>query len=123
MNIIDIIMTSNPTFVQDALVLPGISDHGILTFTLSADPHILPKPPRNIYLFHTADPQQQAAADFTTEFLQSEPDKRTVESNLLMISDFLNSYVSELVPIKMSKDRRQLPWISPSLKTTNEENG
>ena len=74
MNIIDIIMTSNPTFVQDALVLPGISDHGILTFTLSADPHVLPKPPRKINRFHKADTQQlgKAAADFTTEFLQSE---------------------------------------------------
>ena len=111
------IITSNPTLVENVNVHLGISDHHILTFNISFSPKHQPKSPRKIHLFNKADLQQlkKAADDLSTDFLQSDPKKRDVETNWMMISKFLNRCLSELIPSKMSKGKRHLPWITPAI--------
>ncbi|XP_011675592.2 uncharacterized protein LOC105443737 [Strongylocentrotus purpuratus] len=91
-NILDLVVTSNPALVENVCVKSGISDHNIVTFTLAANPKISVKPLRKIYQFHKADEQQlrDAAAEFATEFLQSDPERRSVETNWSIIVNFLN---------------------------------
>ena len=117
-NILDLIITSNPTLIENVNVHTGISDDHILTFNISSSPKHQPKPPRKIHLFNKADLQQlkKAADCFSTDFLQSDPEKRDVETNWTMISNFLNRCLSELIPSKMSKGKRHLPWITPAIK-------
>ena len=117
-NILDLILTTNPALVQSVSTHPGISDHSILTFTLDANLKAPTKPPRKIYQFDKADPQQlsKAAEEFSNLFLQSDPEKRSVESNWSIIANFLTKLMSELVPTKMSKGRKHLPWVSISIK-------
>ena len=72
-SILDLVVTTNPVLVQDLSVHPGISDHNILTFTLSTSANIQAKPQRKIYQFQKADPDRlkKAAEDFSTKFLQT----------------------------------------------------
>ena len=111
-------LTTNPALVQSVSTHPGISDHSILTFTLDANLKAPTKPPRKIHQFDKADPQQlsKAAEEFSNLFLQSDPEKRSVESNWSIIANFLTKLMSELVPTKMSKGRKHLPWVSISIK-------
>ena len=87
---------------------------------ISSSPMHQPKPPRKIHLFNKADLQQlkKAADDFSTDFLQSDPEKRDVDTNW-MISNFLNRCLSKLIPSKMSKGKRHLPWITPAIKLSH----
>ncbi|XP_041483448.1 uncharacterized protein LOC121430237 [Lytechinus variegatus] len=117
-NILDLICTSNPGLVDNVEVLPGISDHHLLTYTVKSCPKLQPKPPRKIHQFNKADIYQlkQAARDFSDAFLLSDPEKRSVETNWMMISNFLSKCLTELVPSKMSRGRRNLPWITQDIK-------
>nr|XP_054774593.1 uncharacterized protein LOC129282754 [Lytechinus pictus] len=117
-NVLDLVVTSNPALVENVEVHPGISDHYILTFNILSTPKYQPKPPRRIHLFDKADIQQlkQATVDFSTSFLSSDPEKRDVETNWRMIYYFLNRCLSEIIPSKMSKGKRHLPWITTYIK-------
>ena len=99
-------------------MLPGSSDHHLLTYTINSSPKHQPNPPRVIHQFNKADVDQlkQAARDCSTEFLLSDPEKRSLESNWTMISKFLNRCLTELIPSKMSKGRSHLPWITQDIK-------
>ena len=117
-NILDLVVTTNPALVLDLCIHPGISDHNIPIFTLSTSARVQIKPPRKIYQFQKADIEhlKKAAEEFSTEFLQSNPENRSVEANWNMISTFLNKCLSDFVPSKMTKSRRHLPWITPTIK-------
>ena len=117
-NILDLIITSNPALIQNVSIHPGISDHSILTFDLDAKFKTSGKSQRRIYQFNKADPQQlgKACEDFCTKFLQSDPEMESVESNWNTISQFLTKLMSDLVPSKMSKGKKHLPWVSISIK-------
>ncbi|XP_072182188.1 uncharacterized protein [Diadema setosum] len=117
-NVLDLICTSNPSFVTNVEVLPGISDHHLLTYTINLSPNQQSKPSRKIHQFNKADVDQlqEATRAFSAEFFLSDPGKRSVESNWMMISNFLNRCLSELIPSKMSKGKRHLPWITQDIK-------
>ena len=74
-NILDLIVTTHPALIQDLCIHPGISDHNILTFTLTTGTQFKTKPPRKMYQFHKAEPEhlKMAAEDFTTVFLNGNP--------------------------------------------------
>ena len=49
-------------------------------------------------------------------FLLSSPELQTVDENWKRISGFLKKCMEDLIPSKMSKSRRHLPWITTDLK-------
>ena len=75
-------------------------------------------PPRKIFQFHRADHQiiKEAVEKFSTAFLLSSPELQTVDENWKTISGFLKKCMEDMIPSKMSKSRRHLPWITTELK-------
>ena len=117
-NILDLLITSNPALVSDVNVLPGISDHDIISFTFSGNLKFAPKPSRKIFQFHKANQEglSEAVRNFSTEFLASSPELSSVDENWIKILNFLNECIKDFIPSKISKNRRHLPWITPELK-------
>ena len=117
-NTLDLLLASNPTLVTDVCILPGISDHNIVTFSISGNPRTCHIPPRKTYQFHKANlPElRKAVADFSEDFLSSSPETRSVDENWTCITAFINKCRDQFIPSKMSRTRRSLPWITVSLK-------
>ena len=45
----DLVMSSTPTLISDVNVVPGMSDHDIVTFTINTNPRKTSKPPHKVY--------------------------------------------------------------------------
>ena len=104
--------------MSDVCVHPGISDHNIVAFSISGNPRTCRIPPRKIYQFHKADLQKlrKAVAKFSMDFLSSSPELKSVDENWTCITSLINKCKDEFIPSKMSRARRNLPWITISLK-------
>ena len=117
-SILDLLVTTNPNIIQNVEVLPGISDHCIVLFDISAKPKLQKKPQRKIFKFDKADPEvlKSEVSLFVQCFLSSNPENKSVNSNWTDITDSLNNIVNEHVPSKLSKGKPNLPWISSGVK-------
>jgi hypothetical protein len=72
------------------------------------------KPQRKITIFDKADPDvlKSEVSAFVDNFLSSNPEKQSVDSNWETITDSLSEIVDKHVPSKLSKGKQNLPWIS-----------
>ena len=50
-NILDLLITSSPNFIENIQTVPGISDHLAIIFDVNLKPHIPKKPSRKVYNF------------------------------------------------------------------------
>ena len=64
-------------------VVPGISDHLVVLFDVCMKPKFQKKPQRKIYMFDKADKEalQADVADFVNNFLQSNPENQSCDTN------------------------------------------
>ena len=81
-------------------------------------PKLQKKPQRKVYMFDKADQQalKSDVENFVRNFLASNPENQTVDTNWDKVRDTLSEIVDTRVPSKLSKGKRSLPWISADLK-------
>ena len=117
-SILDLLTTTSPQLIENLQGVPGISDHLIVTFHINMKPKMQPKPPRKIYSFQKADTNvlKQKVEEFSQIFLDSNPEKNTVNQNWETIRNSLQTIMDSTVPSKMSSTKRNLPWINNDLK-------
>ena len=74
-SILDLILTSQPDFFTDVTIVPGMLDHGAVTFWFNATVKRLTKVKRKILLFHKANLEEMKAnlQRFEKEFTESNP--------------------------------------------------
>ena len=117
-SVLDLIVTSCPHLVSNIEVQPGISDHDIVLFSFNMKPKPQPKVPRKIFNYQKANVDEIKAktSEFCQSFLSEDPNTRSVASNWTMIKDHLHNIMNSHIPYKMSKTRRNLPWINVQIK-------
>ena len=54
-HMLDLVLTSQPILINDVNVVPGISDHEVVTFKLKFSPTAPPSKLRKVYQYHKAN--------------------------------------------------------------------
>ena len=118
-NILDLLFTSHPSLMKSTYVTPGISDHDILIMDTDLKAQTRKGKPRKIYLYQKGNITglnnnlAQASSKFA-ELNSSTP--MPLETNWQFFKETIFKAMDEHIPHKMSKSRKNLPWISASIK-------
>jgi len=82
-NILDLVFSTQPDLISKVCVVPGISDHEAVTFSVSNSIQAPKKPKHKVFLFHKADlvALKEELLKFWETFEQSNPYTRTVTEN------------------------------------------
>ena len=116
--ILDLAFSSQPNTIQACHVIPGMSDHEAVLFEVDMAPKYTPKRPYKIYQYHKGDISglRNSLCSFASDYLASKPERNAVEDNWNLIAKNILEATDKYIPHKMSKQKRHLPWVSPSVK-------
>ena len=113
-NILDLFLTNDPSTVMNIKILPGISDHEIVSTVTTLVPKILKQSRRKIYLYNKAQ----------WEVIRRELD--LMIAPLLSCNDVDDIWESfkkcclslrdKYIPCKIAKSRCSLPWITNNIR-------
>ena len=109
-NVLDLILTSNPTLVSKFDCLPGLSDHDIVSVEVAIKPTQATQKHRTIHLYNKPDwtTFRSKVNDYQTQFL-SEHHGRTVEQLWSDLTDKLDQFTDQCIPTKVIKGKPSLP--------------
>ena len=116
-NILDLMITNNPTRVIRTKVIPGISDHDAVLSELDINPTKITQPPRQIPLYKKAN--WEALKNHTEKIndkIQSESENLPVESLWTIFKNGLAEGIAAHIPHKTAKTKTDLPWITPPIR-------
>ncbi|XP_065892800.1 uncharacterized protein [Dysidea avara] len=122
-NILDLVFCTHPN-ISNLNTVPGISDHDAIIFDL----HITRKPTtgknqHSVALYHKGDLQsiKNNLATFSNNFLNSDPQSRTVDQLWQEFKMAVDKAVIDHVPHKVNNSRNRLPWINRQIKADMKE--
>ena len=83
-HILDLVFCTNPSYVSNVNVVPGISDHEAVSFCFNSIPLTYEKSTHKIYLYNQGnfDAIKECLQYFQTSFLSSDPFINSVQENL-----------------------------------------
>ena len=107
-NILDLILTSNPTLVSKVECLPGLSDHDIVSAEVALKPTEAKQKRRTIHLYNKADwtTFRSKIKEYQTKFL-TEHNGRSVEELWSNLTDKLDQLTASQV--RLSKGSHPSP--------------
>ena len=117
-HILDLFFTSHPQQVEKIDVLPGLSDHDIVSIQLKCKPILQRQNRREILLFNKAN--WEAIRSGLEAFYQQvcSIDLNSVDVNVLW-SQFcttLTELTTTHVPVKITRSKCSLPWITTKIR-------
>ena len=117
-NILDLVLTTNPSLVNDIQVEDGMSDHDIVITDLDLKRRPQKKNPRRIYIYKRADTDslKKVISDSWNKFLHTEPLQKCVEDNWKYFKDMTTTAMQHHIPTKMLSGRWNIPWLTPALR-------
>ena len=110
-NILDLVITNSPQYVQSIEVCEGISDHSIVVCDFHLKLKIKQKKKRKVFCYGRADfdiINSKLTEEYTTYIVGFHD--RSVEENWRLFSDTVQSVVLEYVPSKMVKSNGDPVW-------------
>ena len=116
-NILDIILTSNPSIITNTHTTPGMSDHEAVTFEVNLNPIRNRKPPHKVFKFKSADwcKLKNEISKMTDEYFDTDPNSHDVNTNWIFFRDNLTTLMNNTIPHCNTKAKSHLPWISREL--------
>ena len=116
-NILDLFLTTNPTLADKVEIIPGISDHDIVSTLISARPTFKKQKSRNCYLFRKANwASLKEYVQTSAQEILKLADTLSVEDLWLKLKTTIETGISKYVPSKKIKSKRSLPWITKQIK-------
>jgi len=118
-NILDLILTNRPAFVNRTEVLPGICRHHIVLCEVSSSPTKVKPQPRRVQIHKRADltTMKRDMEQFRDTFLSTDNSSKTADD---LWTDFKTSFlqiINKCVPTKLiTPHRNGLPWINTKLR-------
>ena len=113
-----VVFSTHPN-ISNLNTVPGISDHDAIIFDL----HITLKPTtgknqHSVALYHKGDLQsiKNDLVTFSNNFLNSDPQSRTVDQLWQEFKEAVDKAVIDHVPHKVNNSRNRLPWINRQIK-------
>ena len=110
-HIFDLVLTTQPEMLKDVSIVPGMSDHEAITFSLSHSSSQVSKPAHKVYLFHKGNIEaiKEEITSFQESFINSDPYNKSVEENWLLFKSFILQAIHSHIPQKSVKQRKNLP--------------
>ena len=116
-NILDLILTSNPSIITNTHTTPGMSDHEAVTFEVNLNPIRNRKPPHKVFKYKSADwcKLKNEISKMTDEYFDTDPNSQDVNTNWTFFRDNLTTLMNNTIPHCNTKAKSHLPWISREL--------
>ena len=117
-NILDLVFSTHPN-ISNFNTVPGISDHDAIIFDLQIT--LKPTTGKNqhsVALYHKGDLQsiKNDLVTFSNNFLNSDPQSRTVDQLWQKFKEAVDKAVIDHVPHKMNNSRNRLPRMNRQIK-------
>ena len=102
-HILDLVLTSLPGLFTNVTIVPGMSDHEVVTFWPNVAVRRLTKVKHKIFLFHKANIEGTKAKlqGFEKDFIESDPFGQTAEENLTLFKQYIFTAINEFVSNKI----------------------
>ena len=115
---LDLILTNRPSTIIEVKSGPGMSDHNIVLAKFNLNTSRIYRPQRTILKLNQTnwDEVREVAADITTSYLARNPDSFSVQENGTFIETRFLALIDKHIPSKLSKTRRNYPWITPTIR-------
>ena len=116
-NILDLILTNNPSSVSHVYCTPGKADHNVATCVLNILSQYKRQPMRTIYMYNKAnwDDIRTETKHLSELYFKRNRDIYTVEDNCLFIQTSIENLIRTLVPSRLSNDIFHFPWITKNV--------
>ena len=116
-NILDLILTSNPSIITNTHTTPGVSDHEAVTFEVNLNPIRNRKPPHKVFKYKSADwyKLKNEISKLTDEYFDSDPNSQDINTNWTFFRYNLTTLMNNTIPHCNTKAKTHLPWISREL--------
>ena len=117
-NILDLILTNNPSSVSHVYCTPGMSDHNAVICVLNILPQYKRQPKRTIFMYNKAnwDNIRTKTKHLSKLYFNRNPDIYSVEDNCLFIQTSIENLIQTFVPSRLSKSKFHLPWITKHVR-------
>ena len=116
-NILDLLMTTNPSLISNTEVHPGMSDHQIVIADVDLKAKTAKKKPRKVFLYKKGnmnglkdniDAKLSARIDHMSEY--------TTEDNWAYFKNTITEAMRENIPQKTIGGKQHVPWINTRIK-------
>ena len=113
-NILDLILTLNPSIIVNTHTTPGMSDNEAVTFNVNLNPVRNRKSPHKIFQYKSAnwDKLKDDINQLTTTYFHMNPNSRDINENWNFFRNNLTSLVDRNIPSRNPKAKAHLPWIT-----------
>ena len=117
-NIPDLFFTTHPSYIQQCIPLPGISDHDIVATTVESSISYLRQKSHEVYLWRQANLHEMSNAllDFGLNFVNSNTIDTPLEHLWCDLRNKLLELMNAYFPFKTKHSNLHQPWINHKLK-------
>ena len=104
--------------ISGVAVIPGISYHDAITTCVHLKPKYAQHQPRKLLLYNKSNYQGMNTdmSAFSSAFFKFAPDRNIVERNWKQIKSAFHDFMNKHIPIKPSKARDIMPWITTDIR-------
>ena len=114
--VLDLLLISNPTLINKIQIIPGISDHDIVSAIVNARPTILKQKPRKCTIYSKANwPEFQKCMLSAQNDIINLQDTSTVEDLWVRFKTAIETGISKCFPVKTIGSKKALPWVTKSI--------
>ena len=117
-NILDLIMTNNPSSVSHVCCTPGMSDHNAVICVLNILPQYKRQPKRTIFMYNKTnwDGIRSETKHLSELYSKRNLDIYTVEDNCVFIQTSIENLIQTLVHSRLSKGKFHLRLITKDVR-------
>ncbi|CAG2233662.1 unnamed protein product [Mytilus edulis] len=111
-NLLDIVLTSNPSLIKTSSNAPGISDHDMIVTDCDTKPHYQSKKPRKCYIYSKAkwEDLHKDLTILSTNIIEMYHTGATVQELWDKFKTDLYSNLDNHIPSKLIRSKTSLPW-------------
>ena len=116
-NILDLILTSNPSIIINTHTTPGMSNHESVTFNVNLNPVRNKNPPHKVYSCKSADwdTLKDDIDKLNLEYFDMDPNSQDIDINWTFIRERMTILINNNIPRRYTKAKTHLPWITREL--------
>ena len=109
-NILDLVLTSNPSLISTINTVTGMSDHETIFFDINMNPTRNNEPPHKVYNYRSTN-----CTKISQQYFNRKPDEQDVNSNWNFFHKNYTNVIGESILSRMTKSKQHLPWITRSI--------
>ena len=116
-NVLDLVLSNNPTVVTDVAIIPGVSDHDCPLVTIDMKPTRRRQHRRKILLYSKADWQSfDGGMKAIDEEIASKLATSSVDDLWQIFKTGVEKGIEDFIPPKLTPKNDNLPWVTGSIR-------